>query len=64
MTATSDELAMIHKIRSAADDLSRMLKEAHMQGFSIQVSLNAMTGTCDQFHVFKMIPVDLKGAAN
>jgi hypothetical protein len=64
MSITSDEMAMLQSIRHKTDELARLLQDANAKGFTITFNINPALGACDQFQVFKMMPVDLRSAAN
>ena len=61
---SAQEQAMLQNIRTKADDLSRLINEAMQAGFTINFNINGVVGSCDRFDVYKMVPVDMKAAAN
>ena len=61
---TSTEMQMLQSLRAKADDLARALQEANAAGFQVQFNMNAAIGACDQFDVFKLQKIDLRGSAN
>ena len=64
LNVTAAEQQMLQTIRTKADELARLVNEAAQAGFTINYQINGAIGACDVFNVFRMVPVDLKGAAN
>ena len=61
---TQAEQGMLRTLHAKADELCRLWQEALTAGFSINMNLNPHIGACDRFDVHKMVPVDLRSAAN
>jgi Tfp pilus assembly protein PilV len=64
MIVTAEEQAMLQNIRVKADELAKLVNEAAQAGYTINYSVNGATGHCDRFDVYKMMPIDMKAAAN
>lgn len=64
MSISSTDLQFLQDIRTKADDLARLLKEAAERGYQVNLGLNGTIGACDVFQVHQMVPVDLRGSAN
>ena len=61
---SSMDQQLLFAIRERADDLARLLQKASESGFTVQFNINGQIGACDVFNVFKLVPVDLRSAAN
>jgi len=54
----------VRGVGERADDLARLLQKASESGFTVRFNINGQLGACDVFNVFKLVPVDLRSAAN